>query len=251
MDGAPAPRPTAMGRPASPERVRSRARAWLCAAADTGRVRVEQRGMHVVKGLRTTAASRACHHCGGCGVEWRASVREGAGLLVRLGKGTRAPGHRGPSMPIAGTRNQWAGARVSDPASLGTRLLRPFETGPGLWKCVRGRGASPSRLYVAQLGSEMRSVSVETGCGYLGVCLPRDWLGLEDAEKRRDQSTPLTRFVLKSRNAVHGFNSLRTRDKNTVPCVLPETNTCISSSFSADRNLHVSKPETASFYVLT
>lgn len=33
-------------------------------------------------------------------------------------------------MPSAGTRNQLAGARVSDPASLGTRRLRPFETGP-------------------------------------------------------------------------------------------------------------------------
>lgn len=221
MDRAPAPRPTAMGRPATPERVRSRALAWLCAAAETGRVRVEQRGMHVVKGLRSAAASRACHRSGGAGAEWRASVRGGAGLLVRLGKGTRAPSHRGPSVPIAGTRNRWGEPVCPTLPAWGLGCYAPSRRGRGLGKCVRGRGASPSRLYVAQLGSEMRSVSVETGCGYLGVCLRRDWLGLEDAEKRRDQSTPLTRFVLKSRNAVRGFNSRRTRDRNTCPLCSP------------------------------
>lgn len=98
----------------------------------------------------------------------------------------------GRACPVPGRGTSWLEPVCLTLPALGLGGYAPSRRGRSLWKCVRGRGASPSRLYVAQLGSERRSVSVETGCGYLGVCLRRDWLGLEDAEKRRDQSTPLT-----------------------------------------------------------
>lgn len=73
------------------------------------------------------------------GAEWCAPVREGAGLLVRVGKGTHAPSPREPSTPKAGTRHQSAGARVSDPASQGARRLCPSSTGGWVLPEVRQR----------------------------------------------------------------------------------------------------------------
>lgn len=186
-EGAPSPRPTAMGKPATPGRVRSRAQARLCAAAETGRVRVGQRGMHVVRGPRAAAASRGLSP--GRGPSGVRLYGKGPGFSSGWVRGhtPRALESRAHPRPGRGT------SRLEPECpTLPARELdgyAPPPRGAGSYrKCVRGRGASPAGLYVAQLGSEMRSVSVETGCRDLGVCLRRDWRGLGDAETRIDHS---------------------------------------------------------------